>query len=203
MSNKTLFGIMFGIVAIAGVIFVSSVQAPTPHSHSSTANLSSLSSGPAPWPVEVNHLADRLAALRIPALGAEGGAEHIHQHLDIYINGKQTDIPADIGIDQQASFISPVHTHDTSGIIHIESPTANANYYLGQLFTIWGVKFTDHSIGGYSTNTTNKLLVYDNGVLVNDPVHLKLTAHAEIVVIYGSENEQPSIPKSYKFSSGL
>ena len=33
--------------------------------------------------------------------------------------------------------MAPLHTHDTSGIIHVES-TVNRNYTLGEFLNIWG-----------------------------------------------------------------
>jgi hypothetical protein len=137
----------------------------------------------------------------MPLLGQEGSAQHIHTHLDILVNGQAVQVPADIGMDNG---ITPLHTHDTSGILHIESPDAYATYTLGQFFDIWGVKLTDTSIGGYQNNATGTLVIYDNGKKVDDPVNLNLSKHHEIVVTYGTTAQLPkSIPKSYSFQSGL
>jgi hypothetical protein len=46
-----------------------------------------------------------------------------------------------------AVVFSPIHTHDTSGIVHIESPTVRP-FTLGQFFDVWGVRFTSDCIGG-------------------------------------------------------
>lgn len=69
-------------------------------------------------------------------LSAEGTVMHIHQHLDIIINGKTVTIPPDIGVT--SGFISPIHTHDGSGIIHIESPVKK-DFTLGQFFKEWNI----------------------------------------------------------------
>ena len=34
--------------------------------------------------------------------------------------------------------VSPLHTHDYSGTIHVES-TANRNYTLGEFLNVWGI----------------------------------------------------------------
>src|SRR5690242_12737936 len=59
---------------------------------------------------------------------------HIHAHLAVYADGQQELLPAGIGIgpplqyDQSGNFVlggscfSWLHTHDQSGIVHIESP---------------------------------------------------------------------------------
>lgn len=199
MSNKVFIGVI-AVVVIAVGIFIDTHKpnyAPPPNS---PASLSSLSTSQAPWQPEYTHLADRLKAINIPLLGAEGSAQHIHAHLDIYIHGQSVTVPADIGI---YNGITPIHTHDSSGIIHIESPDANATYTLGQFFDIWGVKLTNTSIGGYANNATDKLTAYDNGKIVNNLVNLVIAKHQEIVITYGTTHEQRSIPKTYHFPSGM
>ncbi len=183
-------------------IFIATHKSNLPPPPKITASLSSLSTSQAPWQPEYSHLADRLKADSLSLLGAEGSATHIHAHLDIYIHGQQLAVPAEIGIPTTGG-ITPVHTHDTSGIIHIESPDYNASYTLSQFFDIWGVKLTDTSIGGYADDATNKLALYDNGKAVQDPANLALAKHHEIVITYGTAQEQPHIAKSYNFPSGL
>lgn len=200
MSNKVFIGLIAIVVVVAG-IFIGTHKSNTPLPPKVVSSLSSLSTTQAPWQPEYTHLADRLKAINMPLLSAEGSAQHIHAHLDIYIHGQQLAVPADIGIYNNS--ITPVHTHDTSGIIHIESPDANATYTLGQFFDIWGVKLTSTSIGGYVNDTTNKLVAYDNGEIVQDPASLALQKHHEIVLTYGTSQESPKIPKSYRFTNGL
>lgn len=202
MSSKRFWGILILILAIAGLlVFVRGHKTPAPSTQKQSGSLTSLNTGSAPWPVESAHLANRMQAIGLPLLSAEGTALHIHAHLDIYIHGKQQTVPAEIGVI--SSGISPVHTHDTSGIIHVESPDANAVYTLGQFFDIWGVRLTDDSIGGYKADATNKFVVYDNGTAVAKPTDLSLSKHHEIVVTYGTTAEQPNIPATYTFPDGL
>ncbi|MHB1769878.1 MAG: hypothetical protein ACYCPH_02240 [Minisyncoccota bacterium] len=166
-------------------------------------NLPGIETGNAPWFPEIANLRARLADIGLPALGAEGTVLHIHQHLDLIVNGSPVTIPAGIGINEAAGFISPVHTHDTSGIIHVESNTVR-NFTLGEFFDIWGVRFTKNAIGGYLTSATSTLAVYVNGSLVpGDPRNLVLAEHQEIVVVYGTKQEAPeTIPASYAFPPG-
>lgn len=202
MSNKVLIG-LFAIIAIVfGVLFVTSKHTPVPKPKPITASLASLSTSPAPWPAESQHLADRVKVISIPLLGAEGTAQHIHSHLDIYIHGQQLEVPSDIGFAATGG-MTGLHSHDATGIMHIESPDASATYTLGQFFDIWGVKLTRTSIGGYANDSNNKLLVYSNGQRVADPVNLKLSKHEEIVITYGTNKESPAIPRSYEFKGGL
>ena len=62
-------------------------------------------------------------------------AQHIHSHLVIKINGKGVEVPADIGIIRGCEY--ELHTHDATGIIHVESPRGNKAFTLGQFFTVW------------------------------------------------------------------
>ena len=40
------------------------------------------------------------------------------------------------------SSMAPLHTHDDSGIIHVES-SINRNYTLGEFLEVWGLKVDD------------------------------------------------------------
>src|SRR5205085_2934603 len=80
---------------------------------------------------------------------------HFHPHLSLIIDGKSATIPSQIGIDtslwkdhsldqygMQAmsngmSGMAPLHTHDATGVIHVESSIIR-NYTLGQFLNIWG-----------------------------------------------------------------
>src|SRR6266481_1253426 len=102
------------------------------------ATLPGIQTGVAPWGPELGNLLGRLRVIQIPPLAAEGAVLHIHQHLDLSINGATTTIASQIGINTPARFITPIHTHDTSGIIHVESNTVRT-YTLGEFFDVWGV----------------------------------------------------------------
>jgi hypothetical protein len=70
---------------------------------------------------------------------AEHFVSHIHTHLDIFINGKESVVPSNIGIIPD-NCIYWLHTHDDTGIIHIESPD-DRSFTLGQFFDVWRQKF--------------------------------------------------------------
>jgi hypothetical protein len=153
----------------------------------------------APWKPEYNFLAQRLGALNFPEQSDVG--YHVHDALFIYVNGKQITIPANFGIDPQGRFLAPIHTHDTTGVIHLES-TEPYPFTLGQMFDIWGVKFTDNQLGAYVAGNGNVLQVYVNGKQVSDPVNFKLKAHDIIVVGYGKPGSFPT-QKSFSWTSGV
>jgi hypothetical protein len=112
-------------------------------------------------------------------------------------------VPAGIGIDPAVGY-APLHTHDPSGVIHVESPTVRT-YTLGQFFAVWGVRFTPSCLGGYCAAGGRQLRVYVNGrAYRGDPATLALTAHQELVVAFGTAAQLPSpIPSTYQFPAGL
>jgi len=123
---------------------------------------------------------------------------HIHAHLDIFINDQPYTIPSQIGITDKCFYW--LHTHDESGVIHIESPVAK-DYTIGQFFDIWNKKFNNTQILDNIVNGKNTLSVYGNGNKVNAAENyraIKLKAHDEIAVVYG---KPPStIPSKYDFA---
>jgi hypothetical protein len=195
-----------GIVAVIAVAVVLAVvltrggSSPTATTAKHTipwAEIPGLQTGPPPWNSSSAVLSDRLSLLGLSALGQEGTAIHIHQHLDVYANDKKVTVPALIGIDSAAGFLTELHTHDATGIVHVESPT-KSSYTLGQFFGEWGVKLTSRCLGRYC----GKLNWWVNGTkLTGNPAQLVLKSHQEIVISAGPPPFNP--PKSYKFPQGL
>jgi hypothetical protein len=156
-----------------------------------------------PWNVPTD-AAGAVAAAGLPMLGQEGSAQHIHAHLDIIVNGAPVTVPAEVGIDQTHQQISPLHTHDATGVIHIESPDASAKYSLGQFFTEWQVSLAADHVGGLTADATHKLVVYVNGKpYTGNPANIVLAAHDEIAIVYGTQAQQTNVPSTYQWSSGL
>ncbi len=201
-SGWWIFG---SIVAVIIILFVVANQNGVQQvkTISDPSALPGIQTGDTPWPAELDHLRERLVAIGLQPLAAEGTALHIHQHLDIFIDGNETPIPAGTGIDEAGGFISTIHVHDNTGIIHVESPTIQT-FTLGQFFDIWGVEFTSQRIGGYQNQGDKTLKVFVNGTLYpGDPRQLALASHQEIVIAYGTDQELPNpIPSTYNFPPG-
>jgi hypothetical protein len=159
--------------------------------------------GAPPWSAGGDALAARLEAIGLPALPEEGTVLHVHQHLDLFANGRRVEVPAGIGIDPQQQFISPLHTHDTTGVMHVESPTP-ATFTLGQFFEVWGVPLSAQQIGGLRAGSGRMLRAWVNGRPVSgDPAATKLAAHQEIVLAYGTPAQMPkSPPARFDFAPG-
>jgi len=87
-------------------------------------------------------------------------ALHIHSDLKININGEETQIPSNIGVGN--GVMRPVHTHDSSGEIHIEGPYKR-DYAIEEFFQVWGKTFNSKCIFDYCTDN-GELNMYVNGI---------------------------------------
>ena len=151
----------------------------------------------APWPPEYEFLADRLLPLGLSTLPQEGVATHYHSHLDIFVDGKHVTVPKYIGINLGANYLTELHTHDTRGVIHIESPKSNDHFSLGQFVAEWGVFLNARCIGAYCDG----LKWYLNGKLqTGNPQKYVLQPHDEVAIVVGKPPAK--IPSSYKFLGG-
>lgn len=81
---------------------------------------------------------------------------HIHPHLTMTNDGKPVKVPQGIGINSSlykdhsldkfsTPEIAPLHTHDSTGTIHVES-TVIRNYTLGQFLNIWGLDLNNKPV---------------------------------------------------------
>jgi hypothetical protein len=151
----------------------------------------------APWPPEYEFLADRLLPLGLTTLPQEAVATHYHSHLDIFVDGKHVTVPKYIGINLGANYLTELHTHDTRGVIHIESPKSNDHFSLGQFVAEWGVFLNSRCIGAYCDG----LKWYLNGKLqTGNPQKYVLQPHDEVTIVVGTPPAK--IPSSYKFLGG-
>jgi hypothetical protein len=204
--NRRRLGVAaaLAVLVVAGLVAATVGRSGSGQAPAAPGALPGLQTGPAPWGANTADLAARLRAIGLPPLSAtEGTAVHIHQHLDLYVDGRKVPVPALIGIDPAVGF-APLHVHDTSGVIHVESPTVRS-YTLGEFFAVWGVRFTPSCLGGYCAGGDRRLRVYVDGTLHRgDPTTIILEPHQEIVVAFGTAAQLPSpIPSSYRFPPGL
>jgi hypothetical protein len=150
----------------------------------------------APWPPEYEFLADRLVPLDLTTLGGHNGLVlHFHAHIDIFVNGKKVKIPALIGINPGAGYLTELHTHNDTGVIHIEAQKKR-DFTVGQFFAEWAVFLNAHSIGGY----TGMTWYLDGKQQTINPATLVFEPHQEIAFVVGKPPAE--IPSSYKFAKG-
>jgi hypothetical protein len=150
----------------------------------------------APWAPEYRFLADRLAPLGLTTLAGHNGlVEHYHAHLDIFVDGKKIKVPALVGINVGAQYLTELHTHDATGVVHIESQQKQ-DYNLGQFFSEWAVFLNRNQVGGY----TGLKWYVDGKPQTGNPQTLVFKPHQEIALVIGTPPAQ--IPSSYKFAPG-
>jgi hypothetical protein len=143
-----------------------------------------------------------LHAAGVVALPQETLAVHYHAHVDININGTDVPFPQGVGYVIQGNNVkglAPLHTHDASGVLHIESPIVK-KFTLGQFFVELGLRLTPNCIGGFCTGNGKVFKVFLDGKQYTDnPNNLVLASHQEIALWYGDATATPKVPSSYQF----
>jgi hypothetical protein len=171
-----------------------------------------------PWPAPPNPLQLAARAGLVPE-NRESLVFHVHAHLDVFIDGAPIVVPAGIGIDitdpgvRHGTFdggpayggirgcdkpcISPLHTHDITGVVHTESldPTPNR---LGQFFTEWGIRLDDSCVADHCKPQSNWTVYVDGQRETGNPADIPLTDHKEIAVVIGTP--PATIPASFDFT---
>jgi hypothetical protein len=139
---------------------------------------------------------------------------HVHSHLDVFISGKHVRVPAGIGIDiadpavkrfpmpdGSTAYggirrcprvcISPLHTHDDTGVLHTETSKPVPNR-LGQFFTEWNVRLSRTCVGTHCKGVS----FYVNGRRYRgDPRAILLADLTEIAIVIGSPPK--TIPSAF------
>lgn len=122
------------------------------------------------WPVAQDPMAS-IRAAGLEPLDKEHDTWHLHAHLEVYKDGAQIVVPSLIGIGPGGAYVSALHTHDATGVIHVESPTI-ADYTIGQLFAEWGVPLDGAQ-------------AIENGKLAPDPAKVVFDDMDLITVVFG------------------
>jgi len=148
--------------------------------------------------------------------GSEGSVEHYHPLLLINDNGVQQHLPydptqsVDIGGLATPTYTNPqyycpagaihiLHTHDGSGIIHVESPfVPSSTPTLGQFFTIWGQTLTPAGVWNFAGHVTAQMYNSDTHTTTDysgDPAAVPLYEPAA-----GPQGGAYSIPQNLIFN---
>jgi hypothetical protein len=166
--------------------------------------------------------AGRVAPLLAPVSGGASGevvdgigsgdeqvAFHLHAHLRVFANGQRRTIPYGIGVvpplrltqTADGPFVADgaafywLHTHDTSGVIHVESPVLRS-YSLGEFFDLWGEPLGRAQVGADRGRVT---ALVDGTPFGGDPRDIRLGRHTVIQLDVGAV-----VPfQRYIFPAGL
>jgi hypothetical protein len=167
-------------------------------------NLPGLQTGKPPWPANSATLTTRLGNVNLDSLPQEALAFHIHQHLDLYVDGQHVTVPRFIGIAPDSSsptgvIVTEIHTHRTDNVIHVES-AQEKKYQLKQLFGEWAVRLTARCLGSFKGSCDNLQWWVNGKKQTGDPGELVLKSHQEIVISVGPTPK--NIPSSFNFPAG-
>jgi hypothetical protein len=181
MRSRIVAALVIALAVLAGGC---STDSGTPGSRPASARpatpvaeLDGRSSPPWPAPTDVTR---RVADAGL-SLGPMGVAEHYHPHLRIVVDGRDVQVPGNIGVDPASGAMSALHTHEPDGTVHIEAHTVGQVFTLGQLFVQWGVQLTPTQIGGVHATDGRRLIVTSNGVAVTgDPMEIRFQPEQRI-----------------------
>lgn len=129
--------------------------------------------------VPADYFDEKAFARQIPK-----SAIHWHPHVTIVIKGNDVTIPANVGISTQGH--APVHTHDTSNILHweVDSPTVK-NMQLGYFFnTVWKKKFSRECILDYCNGSEGTVKMFVNGIENTEFDHYMPKDKDEIKIVF-------------------
>lgn len=110
-------------------------------------------------------------------------ARHDHVSLSVLVNGQPAVVPEGIGMSPQLwhdhsldqygpSGISPMHTHDTSGTIHIESTTPR-EFTVGEFLKVMGI---DSSTVSRMTVDGNEVADLSHEMKRGERIQLEITS---------------------------
>ena len=106
---------------------------------------------------------------------------HIHPNLKIVVNGTVQIIPKDIGINNLC--MNAIHTHDATGVIHVESPVRK-DFTVGDFFAVWGKEFDKNQILDYQADKTHVIAITVNGKMVDTYQNTIMNDKDNIVIEY-------------------
>jgi len=141
--------------------------------------------------------------------GNEQLVSHYHAHLAIFAGGQQRAVPDGVGMvgplaevptpygpfdHPETGCIYWVHTHDQTGMIHLELP-AEFVVTLGDFFDLWGQPLSSTQVGP----VTGKVVAFVNGVRYSgNPRNIVLGDHTLVQLDLGT----PVVPpQPYEFTA--
>jgi len=127
-------------------------------------------------------------------------AEHYHAHLTLIDHGQAVTVPAGIGLPGTCFYW--LHTHTTTGIIHIEAPVSEASrqFTLGDFFHVWGQPLSAHRVAGMTVGAGDSEQVWVDGApYTGDLAQVPLRSHTQVVIEVGPPFRSP--PPSFDWTA--
>jgi hypothetical protein len=193
-----------GVVVVGAVVALAvsgTHSAPSVTEAGAVSLTASGASSAPPWAAPADASA-RPKTAGLAMLASEGTVEHIHTHLSVSVDGKAVTVPAEVGIDETAQRISPLHTHDTSGIVHVESDVKR-DFSLGEFFTEWNVALSAGQIGSYSTSGGYTVTTFVDGKeRAGNPASILLADHEDVDIVVTHGGAAPAAPAAFTWPAG-
>ena len=132
----------------------------------------------------------------IPCGGA--GGYHVHAHLTLLYRGREVFMYDGIGRSQYGCYYW-LHTHDSTGVIHVEARDTNFRPTLGDFFDIWGQPLSRRRFLDYRVERRQTMHVYVNQHPYFGNVRsIALRRHTTVTLEIGPPFERPH---RYKFGT--
>lgn len=157
----------------------------------------------------------------MPCVSTMPNTYHVHAFVGIIINGRQLALPDGIGMEnpgadgtyanipnwtEYATCYYYIHTHDASGVLHVESPQSvpltSSIYTLGNAFDMWGMPLSSTQIGPYTGTVrayvgqvpikTAQILRSDYSLYSGDPRSIPIYSHTTTWLEIGPTYIAPS-----------
>jgi len=118
--------------------------------------------------------------------GVMMGGYHVHAHLDLFDAGHRILLYGGIGWSQQGHCWYWLHTHDGSGIIHVEGPDNSFSPTLGKFFDVWHQPLSRREFLDYRLEPGQSMRVYVNQKsYAGNPRDIPLQRHITISLEIG------------------
>lgn len=125
---------------------------------------------------------------------------HIHAHLTVIIDGQEQTVPKNTGIT--ATCMHSLHTHDDTGIIHIESPVKH-DFTLAGFFHIWNTSFSATEIFDHTVSADKQLKLFVDGQEVTTAEKTVMEDRKSYVIMYGDAKTPLTPPANYQFPASI
>lgn len=130
--------------------------------------------------------------------GVQMNGYHVHAHLTLFDAGQPVYLYAGIGWSQTGHCWYWLHTHDGSGVIHVEGPDSSFLPTLGKFFDVWHQPLSRRQFLAYKIGRGQSMRVYVNQKpYVGNPRNIALHRHAIITLEIG-----PPFPSPGKYNFG-
>jgi len=87
-----------------------------------------------------------------------------------------------------------MHTHQSSGIVHIEAPreSASRQFTLGDFFQVWGQPLSNRQVATFKLGSGDQLKMWVDGQpYTGDPRKIVLKSHTQVVLEIGPQFVDP------------